>query len=321
MALTLLRIVQAAQNELGLPQATTVVGNPDATTVQMFALANRVLDELRRQQPTGWQVCQFEYDLVVQVPVQTTGTLTENSAVITNLGSTTGVTANFWSVIGDGIPTGARVLSVDSATQVTMNMEYTGDTATGATVSFARDTYPMPSDYDWTQDRTMWDRTNQWELLGPDSPQIDQWHRSGIVTAGPRRHFRQLGPYGSQWRIWPPPFEITNPLQLVFEYLSLNAVQVNATTVSYSQYFNSDSDTPLLDDQAIVMGIQWMFFRIKGFNYAEMKNDWLDYVQKLIARDGAAPTLNLAKRQTPIFLSPSNVQDGNYPGPVGSNTG
>jgi hypothetical protein len=53
----------------------------------------------------------------------------------------------------------------------------------------------VPSGFDWFQNRTMWDRTNRWELLGPDSPQIDQWHRSGIVTTGPRQSLPEIGPY------------------------------------------------------------------------------------------------------------------------------
>lgn len=318
MPRTLLQIVQAAQGELGLPQSSTVVGNTDATTVQMYNLANRTLDELRRM--NRWTVQQFEYNLVVNTPVITTGDLTSNSPIITNLGSTSGVVANYWTVSGTDIPQAARVLTVDSSTQVTMTMEYSGTSAaTGTDITFAQDTYPIPSDFDWFNNRTMWDRTNRWELLGPDSPQMDQWHRSGIVATGPRRHFRKIGPYADNFRLWPPPVEITAPLQLVFEYLSLNAVMVNGSNSSFAQYFANDDDKPLLDDQAITMGIKWMFWEVKGFNYAAMQNRWLDYVNKLIGRDGAAPTLNLVKRVNPIFISPANVQDGFYPGPVGPN--
>lgn len=319
MSLTLLQIVQAAQGELGLPQSTTVIGNTDPTTVQMFNLCNRVLDTLRRM--NRWTVQQFEYNLVVTAPVITTGNVTQNSAIITGIPTTAGLAANFWAVSGNGIPQAARIQSVDSATQVTMDMEVSGASATGQAITFAQDTYPMPSGFDWFNNRTMWDRTNRWELLGPDSPQLDQWHRSGIVATGPRRHFRKLGPYADQFRLWPPPVEITNPLQLVFEYLSLNAVSVNGSTSSFAQYFANDADQPLLDDQAITMGLKWMFWQVKGFNYADWKNDWIDYVDKLIARDGAAPTLPLVQRVNPIFISPANVQDGFFPGPVGSNQG
>jgi hypothetical protein len=195
---------------------------------------------------------------------------------------------------------------------------------TDQTFIFSQDTFPPPTDFDWFQNRSMWDRTNRWELIGPDSPQIDEWHRSGIVTTGPRRHFRRIGPFPSNFRIWPPPAELTSPLQLVFEYMSTNAIVVQGgatpppTTPTYAQYFTNDTDIPILDDQAILMGIKWMFWEIKGMgSYVTMQNRWIDYVNRLIGRDGAAGTLQLAKRQSPIFISPANVQDGFFPGPTG----
>lgn len=323
MPLTLLQVIQRTQAELGLPQASTVVGNTDATTQQMFALANRLLDELRRCNPTGWTALQFEYDLVVPVPTSTTGDFgTSYDNTISNIPDTTGILANYFSISGSDIPQGARVQAVVDAHTITMNMEATNTApVVGASVQFAQDTFPEPPGFDWFQNRTMWDRTNRWELIGPDSPQLDQWHRSGIVTNGPRRHFRQLGPYANNFYIWPPPFEITSPLQLVFEYLSMNAVRVNGSATEFAQYFANDADTCLLDENALIMGIKWMFWEIKGMgSYVTLQNRWVDYVDRQIARDGAAPTLQLSKRVNPIFISPANVQDGNFPGPNGSNS-
>lgn len=320
MSLTLLQMVQKAQAELGLPQAQTVIGNDDATTQQMLALANRALDELRRCNETGWTALQFEYNLVIPVPIETTGDYpTAYSAIINNIPDTSGVAAQYWSVSGTSIPQAARILSVDSSTAITMTMEATNtDASTGNSITFAQDTFPEPTGFDFFQNRSWWDRTNQWELIGPDSPQIDQWHRSGIVTTGPRRHWRQLGPYANNWRIWPPPNEITSPLQLVFEFMSKNAVMVNGSQTVFAQYFENDDDQVLLDDQAVIMGIKWMFWEAKGMgSYVTQQQRWVDYVDRLIGRDGGAQTLQLAKRVSPIFLSPANVQDGFFPGPVG----
>lgn len=323
MPLTLLQIIQRAQGELGLPQVTSVVSNTDNTTQQMFALLNRCLDELRRCNPTGWTALQFEYDLVVPVPIKTTGDfLLTYTSVINNIPSTAGVVANYWMVSGNSIPQAARIQTVNDANTITMTMEASNaQVVSGLPVTFSKDTFPEPPGFDWFQNRTMWDRTNQWELIGPDSPQVDQWQRSGIVTTGPRRHFRQVGPYPNNFRIWPPPAELTAPLQLVFEYLSLNAVVVHGgatvppTTPSYAQFFVNDDDVSLLDDQALITGLKWMFWEIKGMgSYVTLQNRWIDYVDRLIARDGAAPTLQLAKRTSPIFISPANVQDGNFPG-------
>src|SRR5260221_7281363 len=120
MSLTLLQMIQRAQGELGLPQASTVIGNTDATTTQMFALANRLLDELRRCNPTGWTALQFEYDLAVPVPLSTTCDLSiAFSNTLTNIVVTTGVVANYFSVSGNDIPQGARVQVVNDATTIT----------------------------------------------------------------------------------------------------------------------------------------------------------------------------------------------------------
>lgn len=323
MARTLLQVINAVQSELGLPVAASVIGNSDLATAQMLALAQVETEELA--QSHHWTALMFEYNLLVNTPTVVTGNTSLNSAVITNIvPNTTGLSANFIAA-GNNLPQNARVKSVDTGSQVTLTMEATG-AATATTLTFAQDTYPEPPGFSFFQNRTMWDRTNRWELLGPDSPQMDQWHRSGIVATGPRRHFRQIGPGipglgGNNWRLWPPPAELVNPLQLVFEYASENCILLTGTGSTYSKLWTNDTDICLLDDRAIIMGVKWRYWEQKGFNFLPKRSDYVDYVDRLKARDGAAPTLNLVKRVHPIFISPANVQDGFYPGPVGPNTG
>lgn len=320
---TLLQIVNTAQLELGLPQSTSIVGNTsDFASQQFLALLNSAGEELRDYPEGGWMNMQVEFNLVVNTPISVTGNVSNNSAVITNITpNTTGISAGTFMVSGSSIPTAARVKSVDSTSQITMTMEATG-ADTGATLTFSQDTYTLPSDYKYTQNRTWWDRTNRWELLGPDSPQMDQWHRSGIVVTGPRRHFRAIGrsiPY--QFRLWPQPSEITNPLQIAFEYLSTDWVNVHGAGTATAAAFANDDDTSFLDDRALIMMLKWKRQQVKGFAFDTLRNDALDFIDTLVARDGAAPTLQMTKRQNPIFISPANVQDGFFPGPVGPNTG
>lgn len=314
VARTIKQLVNAAQAELGLAPSTSIYStSTDLTAIQMGALANRCLDELREM--ARWTVLQFEYNIVVSPATATTGNMAANSAVITGIPSTAAFAANFWAVSGAGIPQAARILSVDSATQVTMTMENTNDTAVTATdLLFAKDTYALPSDFDYYNNDTMWDRTNFWQLVGPDSPQRDQYLRSGITPLVPRRQWRQAGPYASRWRIWPPPNEIAAPLQLVFEYLSTNAVDVNGLGTSYASSFVNDTDTCLLNENALIMGLKWMFWEIKGFgSYVTLQNRWVDYVNRLNARDGGSPTLSMARREGSGLISPANIPDGNYP--------
>lgn len=311
-SLTLLQIIQNASGELGLPVPATVIGNTDATTTQLFYLINRTLDEMRRD--NRWTVMQTEFNLIVEVPIITTGDLGINSAVITNIPDTTDLEAQYWTVSANAVPQASRILSVDSSTQITMTMEAaTTEAVTDASITFAKDTYELPTDIDWYNPATFWDRTNRWQLIGPDSPQTDQFNRSGIVAVGPRRHYRQIGPLTNRFRIWPAPAEISEPLQLVFEYLSNAAVAVSGSSTSFAQYFANDDDVPLLDSNALVMGIKYQFWRLKGMNYIPLQNEYTDYVDKLAARDGSAPSLSLSRIPRPYLIGPQNIQDGNYP--------
>jgi hypothetical protein len=310
--LNLLQIVQAVTGELGLVQPSVVVGATDLQTLQLFNLVNRCGDSLKRDH--DWTALQSLFTLDVTAPTVTTGDVTNGSAVIQNIPTTAGIMAGVYVVTGSNIPVAARVLSVDSSTQVTMDMVATG-TLVGTTLTFAQDTYPEATDFDRFINGTAWDRTNRWALLGPDSPQLDEYHRSGIVTTGPRRHFRQLGNLAAgTYRLWPPPATVDTPFQIAWEYISLNWVRVNGGATLAASFAN-DADTPLLDSQAIILGTKWRFLEAKGIpTAASMQVEYRDYVSQLMGRDGGAPTLNMGRRFEPYLLSPWNVQDANYPG-------
>lgn len=309
--LTLLQIVQAVTGELGLVQPSVVVGATDLQTVQLYNLVNRSGDSLKRQH--NWTALQTLFTLNVGAPVVTTGNLTLGSAIITNIPTTAALTAETFVVTGTGIPVAARILTVDSATQITMDMVSTA-TSTAAAITFGKDTYPEPEAFDRFINGTAWDRTNRWELIGPDSPQMDEYHRSGIVTTGPRRHFRQVGNLSAgNYRLWPPPQVVDTPFQIAWEYITLAWAKTAGGALITKM--TADDDVPILDSQAIILDVKWRFLEAKGIpTAASMQTEALDYIQQLIGRDGGAPTLTMGRRYNPYLLTPANVQDANYPG-------
>ena len=310
------------QQELGLPQSATVFGNTDVTTVQLLSFLQLANEELRDSNDEGWKALQFEFNLNVAVPTTITGDLTVSAATITNASSITGFNNNYYAVTAasGSLPQGCRTLSASGST-INLNMLATGS-VTGDTLTMSQDTYTMPSDFRKYTNRTWWDRTNHWELLGPDSAQLDQWHRSGIVATGPRRHWRNIGPYANTYRLWPAPdSSITEPIQLVFEYISLNTVMVAGSQTSFAQVFANDTDVPILDDRALMLGMKWRMWEQKGLNWMSKRDEYDRWVDRLRARDGGAQTLNMVKRINPIFISPSNVQDGFFPSPTWSISG
>jgi hypothetical protein len=337
-----LQIIQTACDELGLNRPSVVINSTDLQIRQLAAVCKRDLREL--QQNYDWTALQAEFDLYVSRPLTVAGDVTTGSFYITNVTQnlTTHIdfngdfntdfggqglnagNAQLFVVNGGYIPVNTRIVSVTwtgSSYTFLLDQAATGN-ATQEAIVIAQDTYPGPADFDRYINQTWWDRTNRWALLGPDSPQVDQWHRSGIVTIGPRRHFRQIGYNGltttagpvNNYRLWPPPSATDTPIQLAYEYISVNCVlSANGTP---QPTFLADTDIPILDENMLILGAKWRLWQIKGFDYAAMQEEYIDYVERKYANDGAAKTLSLPGNRAGIYSS--LVQDGNFPGPSSS---
>lgn len=306
--LTILQTVQKAADQLGLTAPSTLFST-DLQTVQLRSLIE--LDGLSLYQDRDWTCLSGEHIINVETPITQNGTYTTGSTDITGLSDTSVLTANYYSVTGNGSPAAQRVTSILSPTSVRCEMEFTAP-STAQPVIFARDTYTLPSDFDHYIPNTWWDRTNHWMLIGPQSPQFDQWQRSGIVTTGPRLRWRQIGIKPTVFRLWPPPTSQSVPDALVFEYV--NEGWVAHADGSYGKYITADNDTTLMDDVALMLGVKWRMWQIKGFSYGAMQQEYIDFTNRLKARDGGMPDLSMMRRSPGYLITSANVQDGNFPG-------
>jgi len=312
---SLLSLVRSACAELGLAQPGTVAGATDQQTVQMFALINAVgADLLTKRQWTALQRL-----AIINVPAPITGTCD------TFAGSDSILTygANLTPLLTDPQSYVVSATSSQTSTRATLaaynppngvlniDMQATADT-TGGPVSISRDTFPVPADFVTFINDTQWDRGNHWKLQGPASPQEDEWLRSGIVSTGPRRWFRQVGRGLDVFRIWPPPAPGDQPGPLSYEYVSTYWAQ-DASGNPLAQ-FTMDTDTCVFQDRLMIEGVKWRFFAAKGFDYSVQYALWQRQTDVAMARDGGAPVLSMARRRASLLISPANVQDGNYPG-------
>lgn len=304
--MTILAILQQVADELGLPRPSAVTAT-DLQTRQLLALANREGQELMKAH--DWTNLQAEYVIEIGAPTSTTGNLTEDSAVVTNIPSTTGLSTAF-VVAGTGVQTATRIASVDSATQVTLTQTASAS-GTGVALVFTRDTFDIPDDFDRYIDQTQWDRTFQWQLLGPTSPQFDQWQRSGVVSTGPRRRWRNVGAKPTQFRVFPPPSASSDyPSTLVWEYISnLWVTKVDTTRAAT---MTANTDEPVFPDGLLLLGLKWRFLQSKGMDYGAFFTEWQDFLDRERARDGGQRVLSLTKRSGSALVRPS-VPDGNFP--------
>src|SRR5579885_1657541 len=135
-------------------------------------MAQAAGEDLARRPQGGWIAQQIENLFMTNVLNAMTGTIantgTGGVAQITGLSSTTNITAGRFMASGTGLPTNAKVVTVDSLTQVTLNQAAT-TTGSGVSITFAQFAYPVPSDFQRLIDGTLWDRTRYWQMRGPIS--------------------------------------------------------------------------------------------------------------------------------------------------------
>jgi len=297
MRMTLLQIVQQVCNELALNSPATVAANIDPQIKQMYSLLNRLGKDLIRQY--NWQLLDKEY-ILNTVATSVAITTTQGSATVT-MASTTGITTN-WGVMALGVQPFAQVVSVDSTTQVTLNMACT---ATGTVnANFAQVQYPLPSDWGNAIGTTMWDRTNRWPVDGAKSSQEWQSFKSGIVYAGPRLRFRIQG---NTITLNPPP---ANGHALAFEYISNGFVYDVNGNVKTS--FTADTDSSIFDDSLLVAGLKVKFKQAKGLDVGFELSEFTELLNICKSQDQSAPKLSMSPQTGSVLLSTANVQDGSW---------
>lgn len=175
---------------------------------------------------------------------------------------------------------------------------------TFATVN-GTETYALPSDYDRVINQTHWDRTNDWPLHGPISPQGWQVLKGGIVSAGPRLRFRIKN---NLIYVDPVP---SAAYTVAFEYVSGKWVLDN-DGVTYKTSFTEDEDTALLKDRLLILGTKLRFFEIKGMDTTTLALDFARELSKAQGQDAGAPVLSLARRYRPPFLSSENIPESSF---------
>jgi hypothetical protein len=298
MSSTMLQLMQQTSSELGLVAPTTVASNTSQDVIQLLALMNSAGYELLKE--FDWRAIQKEYRFYTQAYTYT-GYTVEGSYQITGMSGTTGLNDKFM-LTGDNIDQDTNIVSVDSAVQITMSTKATG---TGfATFTFGQTKYDLPPDYEVITDRTQWDKTKHWEMLGPEDAQQWQWLKSGYISTGPRVRWRILGQY---FQIWP----IMNTQEyLGFEYRS-KAWAESATGIPQNS-FTADTDTTIFDDRLMVMLTKLKYFQIKNFDTTALQQTYDRYLSVVKANDKGAPNLSFAPYPSKVLIGYANIPDTGY---------
>jgi len=290
--------MQQTSSELGLLAPTYVAGNTQQDVVQLLALMNRAGYNLIKEY--DWRALQKEYRFYTQA-ISTTGNGVNGSYNLLNVANTTGLSTK-WQVTGTGIPQDCSIVSVSGST-VTLNQPLQA-TNVGIALTFGQMQYDLPSDYETITDRTHWDKTKHWEMLGPEDAQQWQWLKSGYISTGPRVRWRI---YGEYFNIWP----LMNTQEyLGYEYRSKGWAESSTGVVKNS--FTADTDTTFLDDTIMVLATKLKFFQIKNFDTTSLQQDYERYLSVAKANDKGSATLSFAPYPSKVLIGYANIPDTGY---------
>jgi hypothetical protein len=138
--------------------------------------------------------------------------------------------------------------------------------------------------FNYIKNGTIWDRNLRLPVYVIDGP---NWQAAKAMSlTGPRYQARIRG--GKL---------ISNPVPTAghtwaFEYISKNWILgIDGTT--YKQYFTLDTDTILLPESIVLMGLRWRFKKEKGLEYAEDFRTYESQVMDALSRNGMKRTLNM----------------------------
>jgi len=301
MSQTMLQLVQQTAAELNLAVPSFVIGNQSQDVQQILALMNGNGYDLLKEY--DWQSLQVQYRFYTK-SITANATTVNGSYNLTFEAGTdlTGVDSQ-WQLTGYNIPQDTYVVSANNTTKVVVMSQMASGNGVQSVVC-AQTAYDLPPDFENITNRTQWDKSKHWEMLGPEDAQQWQWLKSGYISTGPRVRWRILD---GQFQIWP----VMNTNEyLGWEYRSKGWAR--SATGAIKNSFTADSDTTVLDDRIMVLGTKLKYFQIKSFDTTALMQDYQRYLSIAKANDKGAPNLSFAPYPSKVLIGYANIPDTGY---------
>jgi hypothetical protein len=137
---------------------------------------------------------------------------------------------------------------------------------------------------DYIVNDTIWNRSLRRPVYGPKSQQ-DWQQAKAMQINGPFNSFRIIA---DVINFYPVPVAGQT---CAFEYISTN--WINTAAGGTSDLWTSDTDTPKIDDQLLVMGTIWRWKAAKGLDYSEDFNKYERRVIDAMGRDAGKARLTM----------------------------
>lgn len=287
--MSILSLVQAVANQLGLDTPSALVGSSDTTAKQLLALAELEGQESRKL--NEWPELSKEYTF-------TLATSTASYALPTDLEKfifrTEWDRNNHWEMLGPATAQEWQYLKSGLAVSgPRWRFRIKGSTST----QFFFDPTPSSADNGKTMafeyQSKNWCRPKTWTASTSFSAAKYCWYNGNIyyTTSG--------GTTGS-----------TAPTH------TTGSASDDGVTWIYQdiiyEAFLADTDEILLDEQIFKLGLKWRFLQTKGMAYQPFQKEWMDSIKIKSTELRGARTLSLARRPISLLVNPSMFADSGY---------
>jgi hypothetical protein len=297
----MLQLVQQVTAELNLAVPTYVAGNPSQDVQQILALMNGTGYDLLKEY--DWQALQVQYRFYTQSLTANATTVDGSYNLTFEVGTDLSNVDSQWQLTGYNIPQDTYVVSANNSTKVVVMSQMASGSGVQSVVC-AQTAYDLPADFETITNRTHWDKSKHWEMLGPEDAQQWQWLKSGYISTGPRVRWRILD---NQFQIWPV---MNTDEYLGWEYRSKGWARSAAGVVKNS--FTVDTDTTVYDDRIVVLGTKLKYFQVKNFETSALSQDYQRYLSVAKANDKGAPNLSFAPYPSKVLIGYANIPDTGY---------
>lgn len=167
-------------------------------------------------------------------------------------------------------------------------------------VAQSEQTGALPTDLVAFINGSFYNRSSRRKVFGPISPQQWQREQATVIASGIHDFFRVRD---NEILMTPDPAVGD---VMAFEYITENWVDTNADGVGDSPVWVADTDTSLLEERLISLGIVWRFLQKSGLPWQAQHAIYSTEIEKAMGRQGGAPTLSLDGGGG-IVLGPPNV--------------
>ena len=160
-----------------------------------------------------------------------------------------------------------------------------------------------PSNFDRMCPDTFWNRTTDRKISGPLTDK--EWSAAyGFPITSSIQQYSRLRYNGLH--IFPVP---TVADTLAYEYVA-NTPVLDTNGSTYKTTWAADTDTFVLEEELLVLGVTWRFLKQKGLDYAEAMKDYELRVEGAIGAGRGQRTIYLATQDAGIMTVPIIPETG-----------